>query len=77
MVQLLGGNSLDILRLLFLLLVVSGDVERNPGPLKTAASEGDLFRIEKIYFPHPFLVQSNFFFTIPPIFLVLFLQLKI
>ena len=48
MVQLLGGNTLDILRLLFLLLVVSGDVERNPGPLKTAASEGDLFRIEKI-----------------------------
>ena len=35
MVQLLGLESLDILRLLFLLLVVAGDVERNPGPLKT------------------------------------------
>ena len=38
MVQLLGLESLDILHLLFLLLVVAGDVERNPGPLKTAAS---------------------------------------
>ena len=37
MVQLLGGDNLDILRLLFLLLVVAGDVERNPGPLNTAA----------------------------------------
>ena len=40
MVQLLGGHTLDILRLLFFLLVVAGDVERNPGPPKTAASEG-------------------------------------
>ena len=42
MVQLLGLESLDILRLLFLLLVVAGDVERNPGPLNTATGERGL-----------------------------------
>ena len=42
MVQLLGMDSLDILNLLFLLLVVAGDVERNPGPPKTDAGEGQL-----------------------------------
>ena len=42
MVQLLGMDSLDILSLLFLLLVVAGDVERNPGPLKTTSGERGL-----------------------------------
>ena len=41
-VQLLGMDSLDILRLLFLLLVVAGDVERNPGPTNTDTGEGQV-----------------------------------
>ena len=42
MVQLLGMDSLDILCLLFFLLVVAGDVERNPGPTNTDAGEGQV-----------------------------------
>ena len=50
MVQLLGLESLDILRLLFLLLVVAGDVERNPGPTNADAGEGQLCLEQKIFF---------------------------
>ena len=42
MVQLLGMDGLDILHLLFLLLVVAGDVERNPGPTNTDTGEGQV-----------------------------------
>ena len=49
MIELLGVDSLDILCLLFLLLVVAGDVERNPGPTNTDAGEGQ-FCLEHNHF---------------------------
>ena len=61
MVQLLGMDSLGILRLLFLLLVVAGDVERNPGPTKTNTGEGQVCLEHHFYSSH-FIFFFLFFF---------------
>ena len=56
MVQLLGLDSVDILDLLFLLLVVAGDVERNPGPPKTDAGEEHFCLERNHFYPSYYLV---------------------